>query len=431
MSVRVSRAEARMRVIEYRSGPGVSFEENKWCDTPWVSEVQELVSFLRSAQTFGGSSLLAAPSASVGGKHGHFSSEAGGEGGSAAVILVEDVPHIHTSEQREVIVSALRRICVASRSLCVIVHSDSQQSDTSAAMYDWPECIRRLPGVVQIKVNPVAMTFLKKALNRVLELSRLHVGAETVTAIAASADGDLRNAVNALQMWCAGQQKCLRPSKKSKVKGKDGGSDGGAGAGGLACFSRDGGLTAFHSIGKILHNKRLPRPLPSFPRSDEAGEQGGGARSGVGVPGDGDLRGPLSFEPEKVVAAGALSEHQLLDFLNENYLSFFSDMHDVAAASDALSLSENFTANWHPGDTGGEHLGRQRKGATGGGRYAVSVATRALLYENKHPVSKWAPIFAPRGKEVRMSRKRKSKSIPYTPYSPSACVAQDNQAVRL
>jgi cell cycle checkpoint protein len=398
-----------MRVIEYRSGPGVSFEENKWCDTPWVSEVHELVSFLHSAQTFGGSSLFAAVPANEAGRHGHFSSGTGGEGaggdGSEAVILVEDVPHIHSSEQRETIVSALRRICVASRSLCVIVHSDSQQSDTSAAMYDWPECIRRLPGVIQIKVNPVAVTFLKKALNRVLECSKLHVDMDTVAAVAASADGDLRSAVNALQMWCAGQRKCLRPSKKSKRKGKDGGADGGAGTGGLACFSRDGGLTAFHSIGKILHNKRLPRPLPSFPRAHEVGDEAGGAWSGVGVPGDGDLRGPLSFEPEKVVAAGALSEHQLLDFLNENYLPFFGDVHDVAAASDALSLSENFMSNWHPGDTGGEHLGRQRKGASGGGRYAVSVSTRALLYENKHPIHpKWNPIFAPRGKEVCWSR---------------------------
>jgi len=34
---------------------------------------------------------------------------------------------------------------------------------------------------------------------------RLQADSETVAAIAASADGDIRNAVNALQMWCAGQ----------------------------------------------------------------------------------------------------------------------------------------------------------------------------------------------------------------------------------
>ena len=89
------------------------------------------------------------------------------------------------------------------------------------------------------------------------------------------------------------------------------------------------GLTLFHSLGKILHNKRLPRPLPSFPESIHDDKEGGGELSawvGVGVPGDGDLRGPLSFVPEKVVAAAGLGEHQLLDFLNENYLAFFGEI---------------------------------------------------------------------------------------------------------
>ena len=127
----------------------------------------------------------------------------------------------------------------------------------------------------------------------------------------------------------------------------------------------------------------------------------------MGIPGDGDLRGPLSFVPEEVVGAAGLGEHQLLDFLSENYLTFFSEMDEVASAADALSLGESLVANWHPGDAGGDNLvgvggGRLGKGATGGGRYAVSVATRGLLYENKHPVHpSWVPLVAPRGKEVR------------------------------
>ena len=56
--VKVVAAEARMRLIEYGSSPAVTFAENKWCDTPWVSEVQELVKFLRSTQTFGSTTLM-------------------------------------------------------------------------------------------------------------------------------------------------------------------------------------------------------------------------------------------------------------------------------------------------------------------------------------------------------------------------------------
>jgi hypothetical protein len=64
--VKVVAAEARVKLIEYGSGPAVTFAENKWCDTPWVSEVHELVKFLRSTQTFGSSALMALPAGSSG-----------------------------------------------------------------------------------------------------------------------------------------------------------------------------------------------------------------------------------------------------------------------------------------------------------------------------------------------------------------------------
>ena len=311
--VRVLAAEARMPLIDYRSGPGVTFVENKWCEMPWVSEVQELVAFLHSTQIFGGCTLVPDLQASSG-------------SGRTALVLLEDVPHIHSADQRNALVAAVRQICLASRSLCIIVHSDSQHDSFSSL--DWPGCLLGLPALSLIKINSVAVTFVKKALNRVLGLAKLHIDSDTVTAIANSADGDLRNAVNALQMWCAGQRlSSSSASKKCKGKGKEkksgrAGGDGGASVGGTSCYGRDAGLTLFHSLGKILHNKRLPRPLPSFPQSihDNDGEgaaSGGSPRcNGVGeqrvrerdrhTHTAADLRGPLSFVPEEVVAAGTL-----------------------------------------------------------------------------------------------------------------------------
>ena len=397
--VKVAAAEARLPLLEFKSGPNVSFAENKWCETPWVSEVHELAAFLRSAQTFGGRTLT-----SLGQK------EDAGDGvrlaTSTSLVLVEDVPHLHSAEQREVLVAAMRRICVAStstRALFVIVHSDSTH-DGSVGVLDWPGCLFGLPGLSLLKINPVAVTFVKKALARILALVKMNLDAETVTAIATAADGDIRSAINALQMWCAGQNKLLSlPVKRAKGGGKDKGKlmkgvDGGAVVVAKAHFGRDAGLTMFHSLGKILHQKRLPRPLPSFL------VEGGGSRalSDVGAPGDDDLRGPLAFVPEDVVAQAALGENQLLDFLNENYLTFFSDIDEAADAADALSISENFASSWHSVDTDHERHGRQRRGAASGGKYAVSISTRGLLYANKHPLHpKWAPLIAPRGKQAR------------------------------
>ena len=110
----------------------------------------------------------------------------------------------------------------------------------------------------------------------------------------------------------------------------------------------------------------------------------------------------MAFVPEDVVAQAALGENQLLDFLNENYLTFFSDIDEAADAADALSISENFASSWHSVDTDHERHGRQRRGAASGGKYAVSISTRGLLYANKHPLHpKWAPLIAPRGKQAR------------------------------
>ena len=64
-----------------------------------MSEVQELVAFLRSTQTFGGSRLLCGTSEA---KERVRSS---GVAGSPSLILVEDVPHIHSTDQRDAIVS--------------------------------------------------------------------------------------------------------------------------------------------------------------------------------------------------------------------------------------------------------------------------------------------------------------------------------------
>lgn len=124
-------------------------------------------------------------------------------------------------------------------------------------MLDWPGCLLGLPGLSQIKLNSVAISFVKKALCRVLDLAKLKVDSETVAAIAASADGDMRNAVNALQMWCAGQGTRLAApgSRKAKGKGKKAGRDGEAAAASISCYGRDAGLTVFHSVSIASENQ--------------------------------------------------------------------------------------------------------------------------------------------------------------------------------
>ena len=86
---------------------------------------------------------------------------------------------------------------------------------------------------------------------------------------------------------------------------------------------------------------------------------------------------------------------------------FFSDIEQAAEAAEYLSVSESLASNWHSNDTSDQRfrrqsLGQQSRGATNGGTYALSIATRGLLYANTNPVHpRWAPLMAPKGKEVR------------------------------
>ena len=62
------------------------------------------------------------------------------------------------------------------------------------------------PHVRTVAMNPVADTFLKRALQHIVKQEQLELSASAASALVQTADGDLRSMVHSLQFFCKGTQ---------------------------------------------------------------------------------------------------------------------------------------------------------------------------------------------------------------------------------
>ncbi|GMK55142.1 hypothetical protein CspeluHIS016_0201980 [Cutaneotrichosporon spelunceum] len=216
------------------------------------------------------------------------------------VLLMTSLPNLSHLPTREGFHAALHHFCknfAATTCPLIIVHSDAGSG--GRAEESWRErdrgglesaadlVGREVMGTAwcaEIDFLPLAPTFLKKALNRVLELAIENTSQrpapDAVQLIALTCNGDLRSAINSLQLLCTGRT--LQTLKKHKT-GKDGkrgratgkGSRGGRGAkvdvseevrAALDSVTRqEQSLNLFHALGKVLYNKRWD---PSLEKND-------------------------------------------------------------------------------------------------------------------------------------------------------------------
>jgi len=168
---------------------------------------------------------------------------------------------------------------------------------------------------------------------------------EALAALAETSKGDIRAAVNALQFACMKDvddlNKCFETALSKASVGKKR-SRGGArrirkassvdvtSSSSVAIGGRDGALDLFHSLGKVLYNKREDEeePFQLDPRLTV------------------HRRRPLLFNPEAVLDLSPLSAESFACFLHQSYVGFFSKMTDLARAADCLSLGELLFQEW-------------------------------------------------------------------------------------
>ena len=304
---------------------------------PYESRSAQLDTFLRaSLRTL---SLCVAP---VGGGDGGGAAAAAG-GARRRLVVVEELSSGGGGEKGAAVQrdqhAALRRAVHGARFPLALVLSD----DATASAHKQLEALlgsdaALQPLVTHVQLNAVAETYLAKAVKAVCTAEGLTLPADTVASLVATANGDVRHALLALQFTATGTRRTLdRPAdeKKGRAKGGAGkrsrsgapvGGGGASGAGGAAAAGGDGAAGGerdtfhdlFHSLGKLLNRpgKRAKqraeedarRAADDFEAHQWENLQPQGAADGGSASSDGAAAAAADAAFDAVAAPGAAGE---------------------------------------------------------------------------------------------------------------------------
>ena len=351
------------------------------------------------------------------------SSTDNGSKGKKRVILVEELPNMFTSSSAAVQsfrASILQYLSTAQTlpstnptntigdtpTPLIIILTESQTThttsftDTLTAHRLLGSSILSHPNTDTIEFNPIAPTFITKALNLILQKEALHSGRRRVPGPSVlkrlSESGDVRSAIGSLEFLC--------------VKGTDGddwsgrvaarkGKKGAKSASALTEMEevslelvtrREVSLGLFHAVGKVVYNKRegilsnggdsninskTPREDPTQP-PDHLPQHVRLKAPDVAVE---ELIDETGTDPATFVAA--LHENYVPSCAGETFLDTLNACIDNLSDSDILLPSTGKGRN-RGGGTGTDSL-RQDE-------IAFHIAVRGLLFSLPHPVKRSA-----------------------------------------
>lgn len=315
------------------------------------------------------------------------------------VILIDDLPNLQYEPARLEFQAALEKfICSPHREDSVpviLILSDTvprlDDWAASSSMQGWKERndeslnvrnvisdpVRTSPAFMHISFNSVAVTFLRKTLLAIIATEKqrsLHnipaptsvAAKELADVVASMSNGDIRNAINSLQMALTSSQSgtVAKGSKRTADgKPKDGKSIARKQAKMISLATgREASLAIFHALGKILYNKRIGDPQDEVREesdSDEEDERGGPESAWLKSAMNTFLGGPIDqtvmplpahlqhlkrrqsrVDVEKLWRTMPMDAKTLQIFLHQNYTPFCGDIEECTAFVDNLSYSD-------------------------------------------------------------------------------------------
>jgi cell cycle checkpoint protein len=336
---------------------------------------------------------------------------------AAKLLLIDELPYLHSERERASFRAIIDRFCRSARFPLVIVLTDSVALRTRNLL---PTYDNDSVPLAIIAFNATPPTLMRKALLRVLARAAIaDVADSIVDHVTEQCQGDVRHAVNTLQMLCVGLRRLpratamapppSRPNKRKKTPLADRHGNGASssanaatansamtsGAGGcntsagdafVLTVGRDETVSLFRALGNVLMGKREDsngaNETKSRPMSVTFLDGNSRRRSR-----NADGRPPLVFDPEELLLATNMDANMFALFLFENYVPYFDSVRDeersiesVAGAADWLSLSAQVGAVWDSEAHG--DIAHQ---------YAGSLAVRGIVHENWFPDPASAP----------------------------------------
>ncbi|EFO86048.1 CRE-HPR-17 protein [Caenorhabditis remanei] len=202
----------------------------------------------------------------------------------------------------------------------------------------------RKADISTITFNPVADTFMKKALIRASNLLPSPLSDTKLNIIKEEARGDLRTAMNMLQMNSVG----LNANRRTGMK--------------VICASKANKEEAFHMLGRILYAKRVNPNAPKLTRFSQK------RRSSVPIP-EPTERTDLENDPSDIITMSSMSSGKLVDFLFENEPVFCPSISNYRRVVDMFSLCDVLAGDWNTARSFPDE-------------YAAQIATRSVMWNN-------------------------------------------------
>ncbi|KAL0477510.1 cell cycle checkpoint protein RAD17 [Acrasis kona] len=260
----------------------------------------------------------------------------------------------------------------AARSPLIIIHHTFKSSTVHADIWaNYPKGFVNSHQVTKIDINPMTTACIKKILTNVYEKEK--ISRSIIEAISASADGDLRHAIQQLQFVCLPSSFKPKPKKvKSTKMFKKSDDDEDDECDDDDDTSRDTFIDLFHATGRVLHGKRNP---------------------------DGTLERNLERDVLDKIHA---QEDAQVNYLFQNYLNFMGeDMDALQKCSDSMSMADTFAQP-------GEDVNDRRFYL-----YSFLISNKGYQHHNKNNTlrSRFQSITAPKIRSVEIEKSSKSSQL--------------------
>lgn len=199
-------------------------------------------------------------------------------------------------------------------------------------------------GIDTVTFNPVADSFMKKALVRASNCLSSPLSDAKLNVIGEEAGGDLRIAMNMLQMNSIGPNADRRSGNS------------------VICASKANREEAFHMIGRILYAKRVN---PNVPKPSRFSKR---RRKSAPIP-EPLVRTELEHDPTDIITMSSMTSEKLLDFLFQNEPIFCSNISKYRYVAETFSMCDFLTGDW----TTRKSLPED---------YVAQMATRSVMWNN-------------------------------------------------
>lgn len=280
-TIRVLAKELGVEIVEWRNSVSDGFTDNShtldWdSDEPFdnsrplpESHIDKFLSFLARASYY--HNIFTSHT-----KNANASELASQSPHTRQLILLEDLPNMLHQRTQEAVQEALSlyitRPADETAPIIIVISDAGLRGETNNDFLDSgipfrskevvdvrmviPADLLGGPFVSQINFNPIAETYLRKALENVLNRANApSLGQDALELVVATANGDIRSAINALEFACT-----TNSGAKSSTRRKKGGISRTL----LESVTRrEQSMALFHLIGRILYNKRKGDPLSS------------------------------------------------------------------------------------------------------------------------------------------------------------------------